>query len=70
MSPTRLSNYVLGCGPRARPVGCPSPTQNLNGPGHFGLGLDRATRMYTYNKDLIHARFPVMLSSYQWGRGG
>jgi hypothetical protein len=30
MSPTRLSNYVSGRGPRARPVGRPGTTRNLN----------------------------------------
>jgi hypothetical protein len=39
MSPTRLSNYVLGHGPRARPVGWLSPARNLNGSCDFGFGL-------------------------------
>jgi hypothetical protein len=31
MSPARLSNYVPGRGPRARPVGRPSTARNSNG---------------------------------------
>jgi hypothetical protein len=51
MSPTRLNNYMLGSGPRARPVGRPGTAQNSNGSGQpeiqtirafFGLGPNRA----------------------------
>jgi hypothetical protein len=60
MSPTRLSNYGLGRGPRARPMGRPGTTQNSYGPdwpeiqtirAFTGLGRagpGRADRMYTY----------------------
>jgi hypothetical protein len=55
MSPTRLSNYGPGHGPRARSVGRPSPkfkrsgpARNSNNTGLFGLGPGRAARMYTY----------------------
>jgi hypothetical protein len=44
MSPARLNNYMPCCGP----VGWLGPAQNSNGPGLFGLGPDRAARMYTY----------------------
>jgi hypothetical protein len=68
MSPTRLSNYGPGRGPRARPMGRPGTTRNSNGPGQpeiqtirafFGLGLGRAARMYTYTRE-----------GYAWGAIG
>jgi hypothetical protein len=58
MSPTRLSNYGPGRGPRARPMGRPGTTRNSNGPArpefkYYGpfrawVGPGRAARMYTY----------------------
>jgi hypothetical protein len=33
MSPTRLSNYGSGRGPKARPMGRPGTTRNSNGSG-------------------------------------
>jgi hypothetical protein len=44
MSPTRLSNYGLGRGPRARPVGRPGTARNSNNTGLFELGPGQAGR--------------------------
>jgi hypothetical protein len=42
MSPARLSNYVSGRGPRARPVGQPDMAQNSNGSGQPEIQTIRA----------------------------
>jgi hypothetical protein len=42
MSPARLSNYGLGRGLRARPVGRPGTTRNSNGPGRPEIQTIRA----------------------------
>jgi hypothetical protein len=42
MSPTRLSNYGPGRGPRARPLGRPGTARNSNGPGRPEIQTIRA----------------------------
>jgi hypothetical protein len=42
MSPTRLSNYGPGRGPRARPMGRPGTARNSNGPGRPEIQTIRA----------------------------
>jgi hypothetical protein len=44
MSPARLSNYGLGRGPMARPMGRPGTAWNSNNTGLFGLGPGWAGR--------------------------
>jgi hypothetical protein len=71
MSPARLSNYVPGRGPKARPVGLArhdpkfkrsGSTRNSNNTGLFGLKPDEAARMYIYmygyEKKVLNCRYP------------
>jgi hypothetical protein len=66
MSPTRLSNYVLGREPRARPVGRPDMAQNSNGLGQPEIqilrvfsGLGRARRPECAHIPLIGDLFTI-----------